>query len=263
MAKTNSRKGLNEGEIQEKLDSFKEDGEKIKYLKNILKVEPLVNDKIKNFVYKKLGDSYLALVEETNNYLNGGSANFFEKVLYGANISGNLDRAGEFFEKAKYKKGLSEVGDWYLKKGNTNVASEYYQKAGDRKGLSKAGEMDLQEGFPNFAGERYEEAKDKKGLLKVGDAFNEGGYSAQASEAYKKAGLNKEEIEKRMGKKNKLEKAVLGFSALAGFVFSIFFLSSNMTGNVVGSLDSSSYSVVGLVIFIASILMATLALKKN
>jgi len=82
---------------------------------------------------------------------------------------------------------------------------------------------------------------------------------------------NNERISKREKKKQEeylknkfsgLEKSVLGFSALAGFAFSFFFLSSNLTGNVIGNLDSSSNNFVGVLILLVSFFFAFMALKK-
>ena len=70
------------------------------------------------------------------------------------------------------------------------------------------------------------------------------------------------QIEKLESKGKSLEKRVLGISSLVGFVFSIFFLSSNLTGNIIGNLDSSSANLSGILIFLASLLFGFLALKK-
>ncbi len=59
-----------------------------------------------------------------------------------------------------------------------------------------------------------------------------------------------------------LEKSVLGLGAVAGFVFSLFFLSSNVTGNVIGNAGASSNAVAGIITLTASFLLAFLALRK-
>jgi len=83
--------------------------------------------------------------------------------------------------------------------------------------------------------------------------------NARAKERINKINV---QIEKLEGKGKSLEKRVLGISSLVGFVFSIFFLSSNLTGNIIGNLDSSSANLSGILIFLASLLFGFLALKK-
>jgi len=79
-------------------------------------------------------------------------------------------------------------------------------------------------------------------------------------------GRKKTDIEKKVESlisDNSLEKRViLGFLSIAGFIFSLFFLSSNLTGNVVGNLDSSSNNIAGILILFVSFLFAFMALKR-
>ena len=59
-----------------------------------------------------------------------------------------------------------------------------------------------------------------------------------------------------------LTKKLFGLGAVAGFVFSLFFLSSNVTGNVIGNAGASSNNVAGIITLTASFLLAFLALRK-
>ncbi|MBU2612767.1 MAG: hypothetical protein KKB62_03545 [Nanoarchaeota archaeon] len=63
-------------------------------------------------------------------------------------------------------------------------------------------------------------------------------------------------------KTGSLEKKLLGVASLGGFIFSLFFLSNNITGNAIGNLDSVSNNAAGILIFMASFLLGFLALKK-
>ena len=69
-------------------------------------------------------------------------------------------------------------------------------------------------------------------------------------------------FERRIKNKGTLEKSVLGLGAVVGFVFSLFFLSSNVTGSVIGNAGASSNNVAGIITLTASFLLAFLALRK-
>ncbi len=62
--------------------------------------------------------------------------------------------------------------------------------------------------------------------------------------------------------KKDISNKVLGIGAIAGFVFSLFFLSSNVTGNVIGNAGLASNNAAGIITLIASFLLAFLALNK-
>ena len=61
--------------------------------------------------------------------------------------------------------------------------------------------------------------------------------------------------------KNHFKKA-LGIASITGFVFSLYSLSSNMTGNTIGSAGSASTNAAGIIVLIVSFLLACLAVKE-
>ena len=69
-------------------------------------------------------------------------------------------------------------------------------------------------------------------------------------------------FEESKNKPQDLTKKLFGLGAVAGFVFSLFFLSSNVTGNVIGNAGASSNNVAGIITLTASFLLAFLALRK-
>ncbi len=78
-------------------------------------------------------------------------------------------------------------------------------------------------------------------------------------------GRKKSEIEKKVDSlisDKSLEKKILFSISLGGFILGLFFISSNLTGNVIGNLNSSSKNIIGILIFFVSFLFAYLALKR-
>ena len=138
----------------------------------------------------------------------------------------------------------------------------------------------------------YKDAGSKEGMIKVADHLLEGGNSFESIiRIYHTAGLSSEDIASKFNK-YKIDKLkigeetkitgksidclveryekdsfglwnyFLGVGAVAGFVFSLFFLSSNVTGNVIGNAGASSNNVAGIITLTASFLLAFLALRK-
>ncbi len=74
--------------------------------------------------------------------------------------------------------------------------------------------------------------------------------------------IAKQFFERNPDKPRDLTKKLFGLGAVAGFVFSLFFLSSNVTGNVIGNAGASSNNVAGIITLTASFLLAFLALRN-
>jgi len=185
-AETRYKKGMSKEDIYRKLEGFKTDEGKTRYLKSVSSKSGLLKGKTKKSIYKILGD-------------------------YSAE-KGDFDRAGDFYEKAglnkkaklEYQKGLKDAEE----KGDSYYLRHYAKKLGDEeklnKGLSlKADEILKRENVHGFdfneAKILYEKVGDKKGLKRAGDfmlkwATNlEGGYLSdsrfdQAGEVYEKSG---------------------------------------------------------------------------
>jgi len=120
----------------------------------------------------------------------------------------------------------------------THMAGMHYQKAGL---------MDKAKTAYKQTGRRFEKPSWDKDSPKYDEDLSK--------EFLKKA----EEIET---KGNSLEKKLLGVAALGGFIFSLFFISSNITGNAIGNLDGASNNIAGILILVASFLIGFMALKK-
>jgi len=171
-----------------------------------------------------------------------------------------------------------KLGEIYSKSSEPELAAMCYRKGH----ASKEKFMELAENFVKMekyaaAAEVFEEVgldniNDRTSLKKVADNYgemvlelekNKNSYrKIENSRAKERINKINAQIEKLEGKGKSLEKRVLGISSLVGFVFSIFFLSSNLTGNIIGNLDSSSANLSGILIFLASLLFGFLALKK-
>ncbi len=73
----------------------------------------------------------------------------------------------------------------------------------------------------------------------------------------------KKEFIRTSPKRQSLEKKLIGIISISGFVLSLFFLSSNITGNVVGNLTLRSSSFIGGGLFILGLVTGFFWLKKS
>ncbi len=72
------------------------------------------------------------------------------------------------------------------------------------------------------------------------------------------------EVGKEINRRNQsLERQLLGIFSLAGFIASLFFLSSNITGDVVGDLSLKSSSIIGAGLFIMGLVAGFFCLRKR
>jgi len=62
-------------------------------------------------------------------------------------------------------------------------------------------------------------------------------------------------------KGNKLEKTASRIVALIGFAFSFYFLSPNLTGNIVGNLGTQTANSVGIILFLGALLLGYFRLR--
>ena len=171
---------------------------------------------------------------------------------------------------ADEKKTWKEIGNLLLENpySSPSLVAEAFKHAGledkGKKFLVKRGKE-----FSNSG--KYEEAvkflseaevlqdKNVSALKELALSYEMMGESVKSRDINRKI---KQLEESRHQRSNNLEKSVLGLGAVAGFVFSLFFLSSNVTGNVIGNAGASSNNVAGIITLTASFLLAFLALRK-
>jgi hypothetical protein len=70
-------------------------------------------------------------------------------------------------------------------------------------------------------------------------------------------------IQRESERKIGLSKIILGFSSLISFILGIFFLSYNITGNVISEIDSKDSGLIGAVLFIIGFLGAFVFFKER
>ena len=129
-----------------------------------------------------------------------------------------------------------EEKEFKLKRVNRKLSKEYLKQGKNSQAIKVLADVGL----------FYEAAKNAE---KVG-SLN------KAMEYYKKAGKDKKALdllEKQKGKMSNLEKslAVLSISSIMG---GIFFLSPNLTGNVISNISKSSGNILGAILFVLGIL---------
>lgn len=220
-----AKKGMSKEDIYKKLEDFKTDKERSYFLRRVIEREGLLDKKTKDSIYETLGD-----------------LNWSDEAL--SDFSGEAEQiaTGDF----KFGDPII-AAHAYARAGNENKAKEIWKALADK--VRRRGEL-----FYRTPGYLY-------GAREFFDS---------AARYYEKAGLKEkanemheilEEI-KKTKEKVTLEKKILGVGAFAGFVFSLFFLSSNITGNAIGNLDSASNNFAGLLVLGVSFLLGFLALKK-
>lgn len=160
-------------------------------------------------------------------------------------------------EKARvaYKtENRSIQGKWASGLGHEEEAARHYVKAGQ---LDKA--IQLYEKY----GSRCEEvARESAELGKSEMAESQYG---EATKAYRNAGRLKRVLGgefKPMSKPSKLEMVGV-ITAIIGVVGGLFFLSYNLTGNVIGSLNQNSSNWIGGVLFLIGLVGAFVYFRRK
>ncbi len=196
-------------------------------------------------------------------------------LLFNPRTRKNFDEVfGDLSAKMKY---WAEAAYHYEAAGEEELAHKYFSKAGyelihDLNGLFGLSVVKYWNAYKQVSEHQsynpaddhlrdaenyFRKGKDANGLALLAKFFNRMADRDHATDLYLLAGKMKNQ-EKRKG----IEKTVMGIGAVTGFVFSLYFLSSNLTGNTIGTLGSASNNAVGIMVFFASLILAFIAVRS-
>jgi hypothetical protein len=141
---------------------------------------------------------------------------------------------------------------------------------GIRNPVDKFNEASLRgEQAIHFMYQYGDKLKAKEWAKRMADAFyidnDSKSAGLNAESMYRAAGMDKESMKKRLETKRKqnLEGKTSGIIGIVGVLGGIFFLSSNLTGNVIGSLNQSSSNFIGIGFFLVGLVGAFFYFKKR
>jgi len=221
---------MSERDVRHKLSVIKEPKARLKYLDHIRRKEKLLEPSTRRAVNLLYGEAAGQVVGQ-------------ESLAAEAYIKSGMKKEDAYFraaESAERNADLLRVGTY------DPDTREFYRSAA----------LD------------YKQTGTKKGLIKAAGAYEKAGSFIEAANAYKKAGMTDKEIsdtieEHRKRKfRSKLE-TTAATSSIISLLGGIFFLSSNLTGNVIGNMTNSTSNWIGGILFAVGLIGAFVYFKKK
>ena len=247
---------MTSGEVKSHLKDLKTNNSKITFLRKVLKRGRSLSKGTKESIHENLGQLYYL-------ELRSNPHNFYE-LKKGINDTDDLARFAEILERLGKNKHLSESGGSWPTKSFYEDAAEIREKLGDSNQVAKdlvlAAKRETTGEFTNYirAGEIYENTGDIK----------------KAKQCYKQAlkvsftGRNYDEAERKIRdldhrtSRSDLSSRVSSIIAIVGIISGVFFLSPNVTGNVVGNMTNSTSNVLGTFLLFVGLIAGFFSLKR-
>jgi len=150
-----------------------------------------------------------------------------------------LNYAGDFFKQSNY---WDASNDMYELAGNQKGIAELWDYVASRKGEIKVGNREYQ----------ITEADTKQAYQLAGDAYTQLGDQKKAQDRYARAG-------EKIGDLEKFAEAASVVMLLSG----LFFLSNNLTGNVILSTPGNVSNILGIALLVFGLLIGFFSIKSR
>jgi len=246
---------------------------KLRYIDGVLSKKDLLSDQTRRNVYDTLTDLY----EEAGDF--EFAAKTAEKIGDSKRAEKNYRRTAKVFSKMASDEG--EKGRYSKQRRWLEDVAKIAEKIGDPKLAIKAYE---QEGYFESAAKLAEESGDTKKAIALhkkrakqedrpvrkADAIVEAAKVAQragdiktANKLYDSLGFTDEEKERILNRGGGLENRIPAAASMISFIGSFFFLSSGITGNIIGNMTNSSVSMFGGLLFIIGLIGLSLCSRRR